>query len=81
MLMDFYPHCTETEVWADDDHGAHPINTLAFFAFPPGQVRAHGCPIEQEHDREDTLAERRSLRDPRDVVHNGTQNSSGWNID
>ena len=24
---------------------------------------------EQEHDREDTPAERRSLRDPREVVH------------
>ena len=33
MLMDFCPHCTETEVWADGDHGAHPINTLPFLPF------------------------------------------------
>ena len=55
MLMDFYPHCTETEVRADGDRDAYPIDTLATLAFPPG------------HDRKDTPAERRSLRDPRRV--------------
>ena len=59
---------TALEVWADGDRGAYPINTLAILAFPPGQVRAHGCPEEQEHDQKDT-AERRSLREPRGVVH------------
>ena len=50
-----------------DGFGAYAIDTLAILAVLPGQVRAYGCPEEQEHDREDKSAERRSLRDPRRV--------------
>ena len=40
VLMVLYPRCTDTEVLADGDRGAHPINTLAILALPPRKACA-----------------------------------------
>ena len=64
--MDFHPHCTETEVRADGNRGAYPIDTL--FAFPSGQIRDHGWPEEEGHDRKNGRR-RGGPREMYSVVH------------